>query len=164
MVTGIAIGVISTIVAGVILMIIENNTPLTKSKINVLINNPPTPPEILEVKHKKNETQLLSRVKVLVKNKGFKSGHIDKISIAPNDLRVIPKIKILEFSRSEIKPFRKQMVDVKFIIYISHENREELGYYLELYNEQGVYVGGVKGYMDPVKKNSPGLVKRNAST
>jgi len=147
MVGGVITGIIIGILVTVITALIERNTPLLKSKVRVLVSEPPVL-KVLEKKSTVKYTEILAEAKFLVKNYGFKSGHLEKILLAPNDLRITPRTKIVSFYRADISMFKTKWITVKYIIYIENDNKEDLGVTLEFYDEYGHYAGAIKSYLN----------------
>ena len=136
-------GLATGLLLSVLISLIQNNTPLFKSRVRVLNDEPPVG-RTLDSKVTDKGITSLSEWKVKVKNYGFKSGGIHKIVIVPSDLRSTPKIEIISLYRSEIEPLDTVWATIKLRVSIdldSYCKDEDKGYQLELYDEYDAYMG-----------------------
>ena len=142
------IGLIFGIALTLITMFIQTNTSLFASKIQILTKEPPDI-DIIDKKSTNNNLVFLFESKFLVENYGYKSGRLAKVLLAPSDLRVTPKVKVVSFYRGEISPFETKWATITAIVYLEREDiRETNGVRFEFYDENEAYVGTIDTSFD----------------
>ena len=141
---GLVIGVLIVVVS----QAINENSPLFRSKIRILIGSAPEF-VLLDEEIEDRHVKLLFEAVHRVKNSGFKAGRLTRISFSPNSLKVVPKIEVVSFYQGEIKSFEERVIRTKFIVYMKIEDRaKEHQVRLDFFDENDYFVGGLKLYRE----------------
>lgn len=137
------IGLAFGLLLPLIMLFIQANTPLFKSKVRISLDEP------LEYSFLKVKTiddyhkVVLIEVKYLVNNSGFKSGALEKVSLVPHDLRETPKVEIIDFYRGEIPRLKNKWCTFKAKVYLDYNGREAPWFAFEFYDEYEDYAGKI---------------------
>ena len=140
------VGLLSGIVITLCVLLIQYNTPLFKSKVRLLADEPPVG-ETLDSKVTGTYDMSLSRWRFKVKNSGFKPGHLAKVVILPYEHRPIPKIELISLNSGDIAPFKTKWANVILRVFIEHGSDKQKAYTLEFYDEYGDYAGRLESHL-----------------
>jgi len=140
----IVVPIILTLVSGYFLY----NTNLFKSKVKVIIDPPPVL-EKIDTKYTKDHVEVLLECKFLVKNIGYKSGHLKNVEIHQNNLRNLTVIKVISIPRGEVGARQEKRVTARIVIYLKYFSNEKQGFDLDFYDENDSFAGGLSASIDP---------------
>lgn len=142
---------------GLVTLYIQNNTPLFKSNVRLLSDQPPSLIRN-ETKNGDKYRERLLELEFNVENSGFKSGSLGKVLLAPNDLRDMQNVKVVSFYRGDIAPFETKKASITIIVnenyapntmtypeYLEYYKNKK-GFVLEFYDEYGTYAGKLSIY------------------